>query len=94
MSWIPRPLPLQNLLSPSLLVPIGCRSYADVITKFSRIDWFPFSSAMKVSPSALRARRLRYEREVFMGQFTMTSQRRTTVNPIQIGREYLIKRVE
>lgn len=94
MSWIPRPLPLQNVPSPSLPVPIGCRSYADVISKFSGIDWFPLSTAMKASPSALRARRLCYEREVFMGQFTMASQKRTTVKPIQIGREHLIKLVK
>ena len=38
---------LQSLLSPSLTVRKDVRAYADAITKFSRIDRFPFSRPMK-----------------------------------------------
>ena len=39
--------PLQSLLSPSLTVRKDVWAYADAITKFSRIDRFPFSILMK-----------------------------------------------
>ena len=52
--------PLQSLLSTFLPNRTGgrtgVREYADIITKFSRIDRFPFSKAVEASPRALRAR--------------------------------------
>ena len=38
---------LRSLLSPSLTVRKDVRAYADAITKYSRIDSFPFSRPMK-----------------------------------------------
>ena len=58
-----RPL-LWSLLSPSL--PVRTSAYADVITKFSRINNFPFYIAMKTSPRALRAETWLFARNIHL----------------------------